>query len=172
MNGQNGSVWPVISRSAGRTSTVAVTKAETGLPGRPKTSVLPRVPNISGLPGRISDLPEIELDAEVAQHVLHVVALADAGAAGGDQHVDAVVEGAEHGVLELALVVADDAEVDDLVGVGREQRDQAVGVGGDDLVGAERRCRAAPVRRRSRGWRACGRRATVELGVVGARRRG
>ncbi len=36
------------------------------------------------------------------------------------------------------LVVLDDAEIDHLVGIGREERHQAEGVGGHDLVGAER----------------------------------
>ena len=37
--------------SAGRTKSSAATSDETGLPGSPKTSVLPRTPNATGLPG-------------------------------------------------------------------------------------------------------------------------
>ena len=42
---------PLIAISAGRTSSRKVTIAETGFPGRPKTSVSPWVPNQVGLPG-------------------------------------------------------------------------------------------------------------------------
>ena len=55
---------PCIAPSAGRAKSMKVTIAETGLPGRPKTSVPPRVPNHVGLPGPQGDAPEDLVDAE------------------------------------------------------------------------------------------------------------
>ena len=50
-NAGPGSAAPWRARSAGRTKRSAPTSAETGLPGSPKTSVEPRTPKESGLPG-------------------------------------------------------------------------------------------------------------------------
>ena len=49
------------------------------------------------------------------------------------------------------------------------QRGDAIGVGRDDLVGAGRRCRAAPARRRWRGWRPAAAATTGSVGVIGRR---
>ncbi len=48
---RGGSAAPCSASSAGRTKSRKVTSAETGLPGRPKTSESSRVPNHVGLPG-------------------------------------------------------------------------------------------------------------------------
>ena len=80
---------------------------ESGLPGRPKTSVEPRRPNHSGLPA-----PEHLLDAAGLERRLDVVVRADGHAAGDDQHV-AGQAGLDRGAGGLE-VVADDAVVDDV----------------------------------------------------------
>ena len=52
----NGRSWPSRPATSGASSKRAVTIADTGLPGRPITSVSPTRPNHTGLPGLIAIL--------------------------------------------------------------------------------------------------------------------
>ena len=56
---------PASRRSAGRANRWKVTIADTGLPGRPKTSLPSRAPNQVGFPGFSAHAPEALLDAEL-----------------------------------------------------------------------------------------------------------
>ena len=64
---------PCSASSAGRTKSSKPTSDETGLPGSPKTSVRPRTPNATGLPGPHGDAPEDLLDAELGLGRAHEV---------------------------------------------------------------------------------------------------
>ena len=78
---------PRAARSAGRAKSWKVTMADTGLPGRPKTSVPSRTPNQVGLPGLSAHAPEALLDAELGERALHVVVRAHRDAARDAHHV-------------------------------------------------------------------------------------
>ena len=80
---------PCMRSSAARTKTSKVTWAETGLPGRPKTSLSPRRPNTSGAPGLIATLVNSEPDVEAREHLLHQVVGAFGDAARDHEHVRA-----------------------------------------------------------------------------------
>ena len=73
--------------SAGSRNSIAQTRAETGLPGRPSTGVAPSRPEISGLPGRMAIFQKSSSKPCGAERALHQVVVADAGAAGGHQQV-------------------------------------------------------------------------------------
>ena len=53
-SGNGFGVAPIICNSAGRTRAKKVTMTATGLPGRPKSTVLPIRPSANGRPGRIA----------------------------------------------------------------------------------------------------------------------
>ena len=68
---------------------MAQTAVETGLPGKPRTGTSPRRPNSSGLPGRIAIFQKSSSQALAAERLLDEVVVADRGAAGGDQQIEA-----------------------------------------------------------------------------------
>ena len=81
------SVSPCSRRSAGPTKSRKQATVESGLPGRPKTSVAPRRPNQSGLPGLSRTRQNSSSHAALLQRRLDVVVRADRDAAGDEQHV-------------------------------------------------------------------------------------
>ena len=52
--GRNGSVWPIIRRSAGRANISKLTNELTGLPGNPKIGTPSIVPKANGFAGLIA----------------------------------------------------------------------------------------------------------------------
>ena len=72
---------PCSASSAGRANSTNVTKLETGLPGRPKTSCAPRVPNQVGLPGCRSTRQKRSATPSAVERRLDVVVRPDGHAA-------------------------------------------------------------------------------------------
>ena len=107
--------------------------AETGLPGRPRTCMLPSRPCIIGLPGRMAILQN-EAPCLVGERLLDEVVIADRGAAEGDQHVGTLSR-----ALRMAATVSSTRSRTMPRSVtsarrARQRRDREA-VGGDDLVG-------------------------------------
>ncbi len=106
---------------------------ETGLPGRPITSIGPRRPCISGLPGR-SATRQNPSPAPPVPGRLNEVVIPHGGATEGDEQVGLLLSRPAEGGFEGGVVVGGDAEVDDLrtglLGQGREGE----AVRGDNLV--------------------------------------
>ena len=96
---------PSIRASAGRTNRWKVTIAETGLPGRPKTSAGSRRPEPGRVPGSQGDTPEDLLHAELRERRLDVVVGPDRDPAGGHHHVGR--QRPPQRVDRVAVVVAD-----------------------------------------------------------------
>ena len=82
----------------GAAKSTKVTKAETGLPGRPNTSALgARTPNHVGLPGRSATRQKSSSHAERRERGLDVVVRADRHAAGDEHDVGLVERAAQRG---------------------------------------------------------------------------
>ena len=86
---------PEARASAGRANRWNVTIAETGLPGRPNTSVPSRRAEPGRLPGLKPHAPEALLDAELGERRLDVVVRADGHAAADAHDVGRVERGGE-----------------------------------------------------------------------------
>ena len=84
------------------------------------------------------DLPEAQLHALAGQRAAHEVAVADRGAADGDENIGPFGAGALDRRLDLVEAVADDAEVERFAAGGRDQPENGESIGGHDLVGAAR----------------------------------
>ena len=134
---------------------------ETGLPGRPSSSVDAEPAVHQRLAGPQGDAPEAEPHALAAQRLLHEVVLADRGAAEGDEDVgarvsrgrDALVQGLEACPGRCRDRSASPPAFSTIGGDGRQAR-------GDDLVGpggSPGRTSSSPVARiATRGLRRTG----------------
>ena len=94
---------PCSAASAGRTNSSKPTSDETGLPGKPNTSVDAARRERDRLPGLHRDAPEHFDDAELREQPADEVVLADRHAAGGEQHVG-VETALERGTRRVCVV--------------------------------------------------------------------
>ena len=124
---------PWSARSAGRTKSRKVTTADTGLPGRPNTSVPPARAEPDGLARLQRDAPEALLHAERRQRGLDVVVRADRHAARDGDHVR-LVERARQDRLGGLAIVGHRLAAHHLAAVPRGQRGQRDGVAVVDLA--------------------------------------
>ncbi len=133
---------PCSARSAGRAKSTKVTSAETGLPGRPKTSVPPRARRAE--PRRLAraqrDAPEALLHARRAERRLDVVVRADGDAAGEQHDVRRLQRPGDRRPGRRAIVgdVLDEDDVGALLG-GQGREDGGVRV--VDLARSQRQAR-------------------------------
>ena len=136
---------PASRRRAGSMKTAQQTIVESGLPGSPKTSVSPRRPNHSGLPGLIWTRQKTSSTPTALERRLDVIVRADRHAARDDQHV--ALQPGRHRVPRGLEVVADHPVVDHLGSRARSEQahHQAVGLVDPSRLGrgAERQQLAA-----------------------------
>ena len=110
--------------------------AATGLPGTPNTSVSPRVPKASGLPGLVATPQNRRSTPELVLHLLDEVVVAHRDAARRDDHV--VLERRGQQAPRLVQVVARDAQQDRVGAGGEHLAVRREGVGVADLPRLER----------------------------------
>ena len=94
-----------------------MTKAETGLPGRPSTTASPSAPGHHRLARAQRDPPEIDRAARRLERGADEVVIADRRAAGGDEDVG--LDAARRRRVERVEPVGEDAEIDDRRRAGR-----------------------------------------------------
>jgi competence protein ComEC len=144
--------------SAARGTAAPQTRLDTGFPGRPSTCVSPKLPTISGLPGRMA-MRQKSSSMPTPSSVACTRSWSPTEAPPSVTMTSAFASRAARRRRDRRGVVGDDAEIQHIgAGLAGKSGD-AEGAGSDDLRRSRRAARRAPARRR---WRAAPRAACAD----------